>query len=131
MINKIIASTIFVSCLFAILLSINNIEGPIWFGNQFRSFIVSCNRELENFKIEIPNLTLLDIGDAPSIDESPVIWVVLWNIGNFFVSISNFLIPVLNVVISFLNVAIQLIQFAYVFIKNIGTLKDMLISLSA
>lgn len=131
MINKIISVSIFVSCLFAIFLSLNNVQGPIWFGNQFRSFIVECNRQLESFKVEIPKLTLLDIGDAPSIDDSPVIWVVLWNIGNFFVSISNFLVPVLNVLISFLNVIIQLIQFTYVFITNLSELKDIIVSLSA
>ena len=130
MIDKIIGSMIFVSCLFALLLSLNGVEAPLWFGNEFRGFIVATNQELSTFHIAIPDIPYIE--NISYLTFTNNAWAnVIVVLNNFFMGFSQFLngiVTILNFFILVINTIINLIVFIFVFLKNVITLKDTIVA---
>lgn len=116
MIKKITIVSILLCLLIAIPLSILGIR-KVELGPSFLAFMNTCNRDLNNFKIEIPNIPR--IPSPPNLDG-------FWAILNAFISFGNFIIGVINVGITLINVVIQLIEFIIIMIKNLIAFKDVL-----
>ena len=131
MINRIIGSFIFISCLFALLLALSGVTAPVWFGNEFRSFIVTTNLELSSYHIAIPNIPLIpNIGFLDFSDNVGANIIVLFS--NFFNALAifiNALITLLNGIILFINTVINLVSFLLIFLKNILTMRDSIVAL--
>lgn len=130
MISKIVSSMLFVSCLFALLLSLNGVNAPLWFGNQFRGFIVATNQELSNFHIAIPDIPYIpDIKYLGFTDDAWANVIVVLN--NFFMGLAQFingLVTILNFLVLVINTIVNLIVFIFVFLKNIIILKQVLVA---
>ena len=118
MIRKIIFSSIFVLLLFSISLYLFGVR-RVELGSTFLSFMKNCSRELENFKISIPN-----IPSIPLMDEVNGILIVVDLLTKFF----NGLINVINFIILILNTVIQVLQFLFILLKNFISSRDVLIS---
>ena len=120
MIHKIIAS-LFLICLFiAIPLSLMGIE-RVELGEPFLSFMSTCNYELSNFKIEIP-----DIPTIPVFDDASGFSLVI----DVLIKFVNIIIVIINTIADVINVVIQLIQFICIVVKNLITFKDSLVDYS-
>lgn len=116
MIKKITIVSIFLCLLIAIPLSLLGIK-KVEIGPAFMSFMNTCNKDLNSFKIAIPNIP--KIPSPPNLNG-------FWAILNAFISFGNFIIGVFNVGITFLNIIIQLIEFLIIVIKNLTSFKDVL-----
>lgn len=104
-------------CLFiAIPLSIAGVE-HVDISGPFLSLMKNTSRELEEYKIAIPEI--------PSIPR-------LENVSGFFavvdvlVSFINGFIKLLNFIVTIINVVIQLFQYIFLLIKNLIIFKDTL-----
>ena len=116
MIKKIIFAGI-VLCLFiAIPLALMGIQ-HVEIGQPFMTFMRNCNLELNQYKVEIP-----DIPKIPT-PPNPSGWQLILKA---FVSFANFFVDVINVITSILSTLIQLFQFLFIVVKNLITLKDSL-----
>lgn len=118
MIRKIIYAGIFLCLLIAIPLSLMGIE-KVEPGMPFLAFLKNCNRELNDFKIEIPNIPAIPLLDT---EGNPFLNFVNGVI-NFLNGVSN----LINFIITLLNVVIQVIQFIFIVVKNLIIFKDTLI----
>lgn len=116
MIKKVIFAGI-VLCLFIAvplaLMGINHVE----LGQPFMTFLRNCNLELNQYKVEIP-----DIPEIPT-PPNPTGWLLILKA---FVAFMNFFVKIINVFTSILSTIIQLFQFLGIMIKNLITLKDSL-----
>lgn len=111
MIKKIILS-LFLGCLFiAIPLSLAGIH-RVSLSDGVISFLQNCSRELNDFKVEIPQIPKIPTINVGFLD-------VLINFINGFVILINFVITLVNIII-------QLLEFLFIIIKNLITLKDYL-----
>ena len=114
MVNKIIFST-FTICLFiAIPLAIMGYE-KVELGEPFMAMISQVNNELNNFKIEIP-----DIPTIPIFENASGFLAVL----NVLIKFVNMIIWILNAFCDLINVILQLIQTIVLFVKALVTFKD-------
>jgi len=130
MINKIIASYVFFSCLIAIALYLAGVDGTVHFGQYFRAYIVQTNKDLLDFKIAIPNIP--DIPQLPpNYDIDNKTWLVVLNVlielVNRLSTFINFITRFLNVIISLLNTIIQVVEMIFIFLKNLITMKDTIV----
>lgn len=102
MIKRVIGFALLGCCFIAIILyglGLRKVE----IGSGFLAFLQNTNRELESFKIAIPEIPLIP------------------RIQGFFVVVIDFLnamVNVMNFVITLFNVGIQIIQFVVLLIKN-------------
>lgn len=118
MIKRIIACG-FLLCLFvAIPLALMGIE-KVELGSPFLAFLKNCNRELNDFKIEIPN-----VPHIPNLDVQNDFLAFV----NVVINFINGLVNVINFVVMFFNVIISVLQFLFILIKNLITFKDMLLT---
>ena len=116
MIKKVIFAGV-VLCLFiAIPLALMGIR-HVELGQPFMTFLRNCNLELNQYKVEIP-----DIPKIPT-PPNPSGWQLILKA---FVSFMNFFVDVINVFTSIISTIIQLFQFIAIMIKNLITLKDSL-----
>lgn len=102
MIKRVIGYTLLACCFIAIILyglGLRKVE----IGSGFLAFLQNTNRELENYKIVIP--------DIPQIPRIQGIFVVA-------IDFLNAMVNVLNFCITLFNVAIQIIQFVVLLVKN-------------
>lgn len=114
MIKKIAFALIFVCLLIAIPLGIAGYE-RVELGAGGLALLQTTARDLENFKIEIPNIPQIPLFESPKGIE-----LVL----NFLSKVVNGLSYVINFVILVLNYVIQLIEYAVILIKNLITFKN-------
>ena len=134
MINKILVSFFFTELLIALGIALYwNSYGiayhQVSIGPSFLSFMNTCSYELNQFKLEIPS-----IPDIPKIDSLQMEDTNWWNaVLNFFVAFANgfftFLngvVLILNFLIVVINTIIQLLQFVFILVKNLITMKDVL-----
>lgn len=120
MIHKIIAS-LFLVCLFiAIPLSLMGIE-RVELGEPFLAFMSTCNHELSQFKIEIPDIPLI-----PQFDDASGFLLVL----DVLIKFVNMIIQLINIIADVVNVVIQLLQFIFIIVKNLINFKDTLANYS-
>lgn len=123
MVNKIVASLIFVSLLLAIsikLIGIANgvdithveLSGPVL------AFFRSTSMELENYKIAIPDIPMI-----PPLEDVSGAWAILQVLVNFI----NGFVNVLNFLVMVINTAIQLIEFLVLLIKNLIIMRNQLV----
>lgn len=133
MINRIIVSFFFAELLLAVGISLVWFAGgvephQIQLGTPFISFMNSCNRDLNSFKIAIPNIPSIPSLDA--IREINNFWDVivnlLVNIANAFFTFLNGVIKLLNFLIQIINVVIELLEFIFIILKNAIVLRDTL-----
>lgn len=120
MINKLIASIIFVSALFALSLSVLGVQAPIEIGAEFRAFISSCSLELSKYKISIPSI--------PSIPELETINNGFLQVVDYLRQFLNGFINILNFITMLLNYIIQGLEMLFIILKNIFILRDKFIS---
>lgn len=120
MVKKIIFSGI-VLCLFiAIPLALMGYK-QVELGTPFLALMRSVSRDLDSFKIEIP-----DIPKIPkfSSQEASGVLEVLFNILNAIINFFNVIIFLINTVADVVNIIIQLIQVIVLIVKNLITFKD-------
>lgn len=116
MIKRIILSIILVCLFIAIPLSIAGVK-HVDISGPFLSLMKNTSRELEEYKIAIPEI--------PSIPR-------LENVSGFFavvdvlVSFINGFIKLLNFIVTIINVVIQLFQYIFLLIKNLVIFRDTL-----
>lgn len=118
MIKKIIVSTFFVLLLFSISLYLAGIT-HVELGSHAMAFLKNCSRELESFKIAIPN-----IPSIPNMEDVNGFMVVV----DVLVKFINGLVNVLNFIILVLNTLIQLIQFIFIILKNFISMRNEIIA---
>lgn len=116
MIKKIVFSLIFLCMLIAIPLALLGIR-HVSVGGAFLSFLRGCSMELNQYKVAIPN-----IPNVPTPQETGGWWDVL----GVLVSIANGVIGICNFAINFMNTIVQLLQFVFIIIRRLITLKDTL-----
>lgn len=116
MIKKICFSLIFVCMLIAIPLALMGIK-HVGVGGPFLSFLRGASMELNQYKVGIPN-----IPSVPTPQETGGWWDVL----GVLVSIANGFIGICNFAITFMNTIVQLLQFVFIIIRRLITLKDTL-----
>lgn len=112
MIKKIVFFFIFILLAISIPLALLGIE-RVSLSNEVLAFLKNCNRELQDFKVEIPTI--------PSIPTINVGFV------DAFINFINGFVVLINFVITFVNILIQVLQYLFVIVKNLGTLKDSVI----
>lgn len=117
MIKKIVFSLLFVCLCIAIPLAIAGYT-KVELGKSGLALLNITARDLENFKIEIP-----DIPAIPKFNVDNGAVLVL----NFLIDIVNGLSTLINFIVDILNIVIQFIQYVVILIKNIITFKDSLI----
>lgn len=116
MIKRICFSLIFVCCLVAIPLALLGIK-HVNIGGPFLAFLHNCNNELNDFKIAIPNI--------PEIPK-PGATGGWWDVLQVLVTIGNVFISICNYAINFMNAIVSVLQFIFIVLKNLLTLKDTL-----
>lgn len=121
MIKKIIFTLIFVCMLIAIPLALMGIR-YVNVGGPFLSFLRGASNELNQYKVGIP-----EIPSVPLPQESGGWWDVL----GVLVSIANGFIGICNFAIMFMNTIVQLLQFVFILIRRLITLKDTLAATSS
>lgn len=123
MIKKIIFSGI-VLCLFIAvplaLLGYTKVE----LGQPFLGLMKAVSRDLNNFKIAIP-----EIPHIPTFEEESASGglEVLFNILNVIINFFNMIITLINAVVGIFNVVLQLLECIVLVIKNLITFKDSVI----
>lgn len=137
MVNKIIASFFMFDLIVALLIcavwSAQGVEfHQVEIGADFLSFVRQCSTELNNNKIEIPNIPQIPKIEKVFAQESSNWWS---QVLDFFVSFANGFFTFINAVINILNffvqainIIIQLLQFIFILLRNIFTLRDNLVS---
>lgn len=114
MINKIIFST-FAICLFiAIPLAVMGYT-KVELGEPFLALIQQVNKDLADFKIEIP-----DIPSIPLFENADGFLAVI----NVLIKFVNIIIWLLNALADLINVVLQLIQTIVLFVKALINFKD-------
>lgn len=116
MIKKIVFSLIFVCMLIAIPLALMGIR-HVNVGGPFLSFLRGASLELNQYKVGIPT-----IPNVPTPQETGGWWDVL----QVLVSIANGFVGICNFAITFMNTIVQLLQFVFIIIRRLITLKDTL-----
>ena len=124
MIYRIIGVSMLFFCLIALGLSISGID-HVDVGVPFMAFMSQCSRDLESFKVEIPNIPLIPRWELPQ-DDTTDLLTMLASIVNFFVFFGNMVVTNLNIFVGLINVVIQLIQFLFIVLRNIIHFKDTL-----
>lgn len=124
MVKKIIFSGI-VLCLFiAIPLALMGYK-QVELGTPFLALMRSVSRDLDNFKIEIPDIP--NIPHFSTIEASGVL-EVLFNILNAIINFFNVIIFLINTIVDVINIVIQLIQVIVLIVKNLINFKDTIVS---
>lgn len=116
MIKRIIGAGILLCLFIAIPLSIAGIT-HVEIGSAFMGFLKSCNRDLENFKIEIPQ-----IPQIPRFENPSGFFVVVDILVSFINGISQFI----NFGIMISNYFIQLLEFITIILINLVSMRNIL-----
>lgn len=116
MIKKIIVGLFFLCLFIAIPLSLAGIT-RVELGGSFMALMKNTSRELNDFKVAIPN-----IPNIPLLDKVGGFWEIVKILTNFI----NGFVNVLNFIVMILNYAIQLIQFLVLLVKNLILFRDSL-----
>lgn len=116
MLKRIVAISTLVCLFIAIPLAIMGIK-RVDLGQPFLALMKAVNSDLQNYRIEIPNIPLIPLGS-----QSGGGWEVLKVVVNFF----NFFIQIINIFIQVFNVIIQLFQCIFLVVRHLITFKDTL-----
>lgn len=122
MINKMLASLIFICLCIAIPLSLMGIT-HVEIGPSTMAFLKQTSIDLARWKLSIPNIP--DIPDVPKFSTNGF-WEVVSNILNAIIGFFNFIVALINVFIQFLNFFIAAVQYLFLLVKNFFTLRDTL-----
>lgn len=87
-------------------------------GGPFLAFLRGCSYELNQYKVAIPN-----IPSVPKPQQTGGWWDVL----QVLISIANGFVGICNFAIMFMNTIVQLLQFVFIIIRRLITLKDTLV----
>lgn len=136
MVNKIIASFFLFDLIVALLIcavwSAQGVEfHEVEIGADFLSFVRQCSNELNNNKIEIPNIPQIPMIEDISAEGDSNWWSQVLdffiNFANGFFTFINAVINILNFFVQTINIIIQLLQFIFILLRNIFTLRDNLV----
>lgn len=123
MIKKIIFALILLCLFIAIPLAVFGIK-HVDIGPSFIAFMHQTSRDLEGWKINIPDIPFIPQPEQVSLDGGFLDF--LQNLGYAIVSFLNFIVRFFNVCISFINACIQFIQFIFTLLKNLIAFTDTL-----
>lgn len=118
MVRKIVFSAILLCLFIAIPLSIVGIE-QVELGEPFLAFVKTCDHELSDFKVAIP-----DIPTIPRVNNLGGFEFIL----NAFITFANIFVNLINIISKLLNVIIQVVQFIVIVVKNLILFKDNLVN---
>lgn len=124
MIKKIICALILLCLFIAIPLAVFGIK-HVDIGPSFIAFMHQTSRDLEGWKINIPDIPFIPQPDMVSTGGNNIL-AVLQSLGYAIVSWLNFIVRFFNVCISFINACIQFIQFIFTLLKNLIAFTDTL-----
>lgn len=116
MFKRIIAVIMLLCLLIAVPLALLGIK-RVELGEPFLALMHAVTKDLNNFKVEIPDIPLIDFGDKVGAG-----WDVIKAIASFF----NFFIRIINVFILLINIVIQLFQVIFLVVRHLITFKDTL-----
>lgn len=105
-------------CLVVALILYNFGVRRVELGTEFISFLTNVSRNSANFKLEIPQIPLIEI---PHDTEWWDILGILSSIGNMFVGLVNTLASVINWVLGAIAWIISLVQCFFEFITQLST----------
>lgn len=117
MLRRIVVSIIFISLLIAIPLSLMGYK-QVELGTPFLALMKSVSRDLEEFKIAIP-----DIPNIPAFESGQSGWFDALNV---LISIGNAFIGIINILSMITNVVISVIQVVVLVVKNLINFKDVI-----
>lgn len=117
MIKNIIFSAILLCLFIAIPLAIAGVT-HVDLGGPFLALLKNTSRELNDYKIAIPN-----IPEIPPLENVSGFWAVI----DVLVKFVNALVKFLNFFVTIINVIIQLFQYIFLVIKNLIVFKDSLV----